>query len=87
MASDPPPGGNGTIIVMGRDGKVRALAIREATGRLPDVGNAGAAISWRCLPAAGDAGTHSDLMFAALMIGHHFSISAFWKPASASGVC
>jgi hypothetical protein len=25
-------------------------------------------------------------MFAALMIGHHFSISAFWKARSASGV-
>src|SRR4029079_19324737 len=26
-------------------------------------------------------------MPAALMIGHHFSISAFWKAASPSGVC
>ena len=31
--------------------------------------------------------THSALMFAALMIGHHFSISAFCCTASASGVC
>src|SRR5262249_13771387 len=30
---------------------------------------------------------HSALMLAALMIGHHFSISALWKVASASGVC
>ena len=30
---------------------------------------------------------HSPLMFAALTIGHHFSISTFWKAASASGVC
>jgi hypothetical protein len=30
---------------------------------------------------------HSALMFAALMIGHHFSISAFCWAASASGVC
>src|SRR5262249_19644510 len=28
-----------------------------------------------------------SLMFAALMIGHHFSISAVWYAASASGVC
>jgi hypothetical protein len=26
-------------------------------------------------------------MFAVLMIGHHFSISAFCKAASAAGVC
>ena len=26
-------------------------------------------------------------MFAALMIGHHFSISALWNAASPSGVC
>jgi Putative metallopeptidase len=26
-------------------------------------------------------------MPASLMIGHHFSISAFWRAASASGVC
>ena len=32
-------------------------------------------------------GIHSALMPAALMIGHHFSISALWKAASASGVC
>ena len=30
---------------------------------------------------------HSLLIFAALMIGHHFSISALWKVPSASGVC
>ena len=30
---------------------------------------------------------YSALMLAALMIGHHFSISAFWNAASASGVC
>ena len=30
---------------------------------------------------------HSALMLAALMIGHHFSASAFWKAPSASGVC
>src|SRR6266849_3770089 len=30
---------------------------------------------------------HSPLMLAALMIGHHFSTSALWKAASASGVC
>jgi hypothetical protein len=30
---------------------------------------------------------HSALMFAALMIGHHFSISAFCWAASASRVC
>ena len=30
---------------------------------------------------------YSALMPAALMIGHHFSISAFWKACSASGVC
>jgi Transposase len=30
---------------------------------------------------------YSALMFAALMIGHHFSISAFWRARSASGVC
>src|SRR5919197_4536959 len=30
---------------------------------------------------------HSALMFAAFMIGHHFSISAFRYAASASGVC
>jgi hypothetical protein len=30
---------------------------------------------------------HSPLIFAALMIGHHFSISAFCKEPSASGVC
>src|SRR5215469_13986415 len=30
---------------------------------------------------------YSALMFAALMIGHHFSISAFCCAASASGVC
>jgi hypothetical protein len=29
---------------------------------------------------------HSALMFAALMIGHHFSTSALWKAPSASGV-
>ncbi len=29
---------------------------------------------------------HCGLMPAALMIGHHFSISAFWKACSASGV-
>src|SRR5262249_1156563 len=32
-------------------------------------------------------GPHWPLTFAALMIGHHFSISAFWRVASASGVC
>src|SRR6516165_7870801 len=31
--------------------------------------------------------THSALIPAALMIGHHFSISAFWSARSASGVC
>jgi hypothetical protein len=36
---------------------------------------------------ASDATLHSALMFAVLMIGHHFSISAFWSAASASGVC
>src|SRR6516164_8175600 len=30
---------------------------------------------------------HSPLMFAALMMGHHFSIWAVWKARSASGVC
>jgi hypothetical protein len=35
----------------------------------------------------GDATLYSALMFAALMIGHHFSISAFWRARSASGVC
>ena len=30
---------------------------------------------------------YSALILAALMIGHHFSISAFCKAASASGVC
>src|SRR5262249_28042289 len=30
---------------------------------------------------------HSGLIPAALMIGHHFSISDFWKVASACGVC
>src|SRR5262245_205043 len=30
---------------------------------------------------------HSPLMFAALIIGHHRSISAFWNVASPSGVC
>ena len=30
---------------------------------------------------------HSGLMFAALMIGHHFSISALCKAPSACGVC
>src|SRR5205085_5802675 len=30
---------------------------------------------------------HSALTPAALMIGHHFSISAFWNAASPSGVC
>jgi hypothetical protein len=38
-------------------------------------------------PQSGDATLHSALMFAALMIGHHFSISAFCWAASASGVC
>ena len=31
--------------------------------------------------------THSGLTSAALTIGHHFSISAFWNAPSASGVC
>src|SRR5262245_11418410 len=31
--------------------------------------------------------SYSALMLAALMIGHHLSISAFWKPPSAAGVC
>ena len=30
---------------------------------------------------------YCNLMPAALMIGHHFSISALWKAASPSGVC
>src|SRR5215469_1214462 len=30
---------------------------------------------------------HSPLIPAALMIGHHLSISAFWKAASPCGVC
>ena len=30
---------------------------------------------------------YSVLMFAAFMIGHHFSSSALWKAPSASGVC
>ena len=30
---------------------------------------------------------YSDLIFAALMIGHHFSISALWQAPSAFGVC
>ena len=30
---------------------------------------------------------HSALMFAALMIGHHFSISALWYAPRASAVC
>src|SRR5262249_31342097 len=30
---------------------------------------------------------YSGLIFAALMIGHHFSISAFCRSASAAGVC
>jgi hypothetical protein len=32
-------------------------------------------------------GIHSALMPVALIIGHHFSISAFCSCASASGVC
>jgi hypothetical protein len=32
-------------------------------------------------------GGHSPLMLAALIIGHHRSISAFWNVASPSGVC
>src|SRR5215218_3487422 len=32
-------------------------------------------------------GDHSPLMLAALMIGHHFSISDFWSAPSACGVC
>src|SRR5580704_189114 len=35
----------------------------------------------------GDDQPYSVLMFAALMIGHHFSISALCKARSASGVC
>src|SRR5262249_44483314 len=30
---------------------------------------------------------YSTLMFTALIIGHHFSISALWKARRASGVC
>src|SRR5215468_4294288 len=30
---------------------------------------------------------YSALILAALMIGHHFSASAFWNALSASGVC
>src|SRR5262249_42949531 len=30
---------------------------------------------------------HSPFIFAALMMGHHFSISALWSAPSASGVC
>jgi len=30
---------------------------------------------------------HSAVIRAALMIGHHLSISAFWKARRASGVC
>jgi hypothetical protein len=39
--------------------------------------------------ASGAPGVQCDstLMLADLMIGHHFSISAFWKAASAAGVC
>src|SRR6516164_149429 len=31
--------------------------------------------------------SHSGLIFAALMIGHHFSTSDLWKAAKPSGVC
>ena len=31
--------------------------------------------------------SHSSLIFAVLMIGHHLSISALWKAARAAGVC
>src|SRR5262249_7367049 len=39
------------------------------------------------LSNVGDATLYSALMFAALMIGHHFSLSALCCAASASGVC
>ena len=43
--------------------------------------------SFICLCKAATRVAQSALMLAARMIGHHFSISAFWKAAKASGVC
>jgi hypothetical protein len=40
-----------------------------------------------CIDARLGFSDHPPLKFVALMIGHHFAISAFWKAASASGVC
>jgi len=57
------------------------------------------ALSWPNLPCALKAAigigkrtlailaSHSALSPNSLMIGHHFSASAFWKPARVSGVC
>jgi hypothetical protein len=36
---------------------------------------------------SGSGEVHSAVIRAALMIGHHLSISAFWKARRASGVC
>src|SRR2546426_110927 len=52
---------------------------------------AGAQAKMRTLVSATSVGlnmsAHSALMLAALMMGHHFSASAFWKAPSTSGVC
>src|SRR5262245_29496936 len=45
-------------------------------------------VSSLCFPEMLNASRiYSPLIFAALMIGHHLSISAFWRARSASGVC
>src|SRR5262249_44817013 len=47
----------------------------------------GGEVSSCCFPEGLASRTYSPWIFAALRIGHHFSISAFCCAASASGVC
>ena len=68
-ASTAPPAGNATTMVIGRDGKVCACAPPRPQ-RCNQSGRQAFFIS--------AAHRHCALMPAALMIGHHFSISAFW---------
>src|SRR5262249_12879403 len=52
-----------------------------------DAENFGGEVSCCCFPELNASRIYSPLIFSALRIGHHFSISAFCCAASASGVC
>ena len=70
-----------------RASKVPVLRFRHAAGGIRHCAHSRATSCTSSPACGGGSPTHSALRPSSLMIGHHFSASAFCKAASVSGVC